>query len=64
MHEIDARVGGHYRMSFTHFSSGRSHGFGGRYVDLVPGERLRYTAAFDDAFGLPGEKQTEVTASV
>jgi uncharacterized protein YndB with AHSA1/START domain len=61
VHEMDARVGGHYRMSFTNFSSGHGHGFGGRYLELVPGERLRYTAVFDDALGLPGEMQTTVT---
>ncbi len=61
VHELDARVGGHYRMSFTNFSTGHGHGFSGRYLELVPGERLRYTAVFDDALGLPGEMQTTVT---
>ncbi len=56
---MDARVGGTYRMSFTNFSTGSSHAFGGRYVELVPGERLRYTDAFEDP-NLPGEMITTV----
>ena len=48
VHEIDATVGGHYRMSFTNFSSGSSHSFGGDYLELVPNERIRYTDKFDD----------------
>jgi uncharacterized protein YndB with AHSA1/START domain len=60
VHHIDAKVGGSYRMSFTNFSSGRSHTFGGEYLELVPHERLRYTDRFDDA-SLPGEMQTTVT---
>src|SRR5262245_45350123 len=60
VHEMDAKVGGSYRMSFTHFASGGSHSFGGKYLELVPGERLRYTATFDDA-NLPGQMQTTVT---
>ncbi|MCE4555571.1 SRPBCC family protein [Pelomonas cellulosilytica] len=59
VHEMDARVGGSWRMSFTNFTTGDSHGFGGRYVELVPGERLRYTATFDDPH-LPGEMTTTV----
>jgi uncharacterized protein YndB with AHSA1/START domain len=47
-------------MSFTNFSGGGSHSFGGKYLELVPGERLRYTSKFDDP-GLPGEMQTTVT---
>jgi uncharacterized protein YndB with AHSA1/START domain len=58
--EMDAKVGGSWRMAFTNFSSGNSHAFGGRYLELVPGERLRYTSAFDDA-NLPGEMITTVT---
>ena len=50
---MDAKVGGTYRMSFTNFSSGHSHGFGGEYLELVPHERLRYTDRFDDP-NLPG----------
>ena len=54
VHEIDARVGGGHRMSFTNFGTGESHSFGGRYLELVPGERIRYTDRFDDT-NLPGE---------
>jgi uncharacterized protein YndB with AHSA1/START domain len=57
--EMDAQVGGSYRMAFTNHTTGGSHGFGGRYLELVPGERVRYTAAFDDP-NLPGEMQTTV----
>jgi uncharacterized protein YndB with AHSA1/START domain len=60
VHHMLAEVGGTYQMSFTHFASGRSHTFGGRYLELVPGERLRYTDAFDDP-GLPGTMETTVT---
>ncbi len=56
----DVRVGGGYRMSFTNFRTGQSHAFGGTYVELVPGERIRYTDRFDDA-NLPGEMQVTVT---
>lgn len=48
VHHLDARVGGTFRMSFTNFSSGNSHGFGGEYLELVPHERIRYTDKFDD----------------
>ena len=54
VHEIDARVGGRYRMSFTNFSSGSSHSFGGEYLELVPNERIRHTDVFDDP-NLPGQ---------
>jgi uncharacterized protein YndB with AHSA1/START domain len=60
VHQIDARVGGDYRMSFTNFTSGHSHPFGGQYHELVPYERIRYTNKFDDP-SLPGEKQTTVS---
>jgi len=60
VHELSPRVGGRYRMSFTNFTSGNSHSFGGEYLDLVPNERIRYNARFDDA-NLPGEMQTTVT---
>jgi uncharacterized protein YndB with AHSA1/START domain len=60
VHELDARVGGTYKMSFTNFTTGTSHSFGGRYLELVPHERLRYVDAFDDP-GLPGEMQVTVT---
>lgn len=59
VHQMDAQVGGRYRMSFTNFSNGLSHAFGGQYLELVPGHRLRYTAQFDDVH-LPGEMQTTV----
>ena len=59
VHEMDARVGGTYRMSFRNFSSGNSHSFGGEYLELVPGKRIRYTDKFDDP-NLPGVLQVEV----
>jgi uncharacterized protein YndB with AHSA1/START domain len=54
VHHMDARVGGVYKMSFTNFSTGNSHSFGGTYLELTPHERLRYTDKFDDP-NLPGE---------
>jgi uncharacterized protein YndB with AHSA1/START domain len=60
VHSMDARVGGGYRMSFTNFGTGRSHSFGGTYVELTPHERIRYTDRFDDP-NLPGEMQVTVT---
>lgn len=60
VHHIDARVGGTYKMSFTNFSTGSSHSFGGEYLELVPNERIRHTDKFDDA-NLPGEMQTTIT---
>ena len=59
VHSMDARVGGGYRMSFTNFSSGNSHSFGGTFVELVPNERIRHTDKFDDP-NLPGEMQTTI----
>jgi uncharacterized protein YndB with AHSA1/START domain len=59
MHQMDARVGGSYRMSFTNFTSGKSQAFGGEYVELVPHERLRWTDKFEDA-NLPGEMAVTV----
>ena len=59
-HQQEAIVGGTYRMSFTNFTSGHSHSFGGEYLELAPHERLRYTAIFDDP-NLPGVMQTTVT---
>jgi uncharacterized protein YndB with AHSA1/START domain len=59
VHHMDAKVGGTYKMSFTNFSSGTSHSFGGKYVELVPNERLRYTDAFDDP-KMPGEMMTTI----
>lgn len=59
VHESDPRVGGTYRMSFTNFSTGASHSFGGRYTELIPGELLRYSDKFDDP-NLPGEMEVTV----
>ena len=59
VHHMDAKVGGTYKMSFTNFSTGKSHSFGGEYLELVPQERIRYTDRFDDP-GLPGEMQTTI----
>jgi uncharacterized protein YndB with AHSA1/START domain len=59
VHELDARVGGRYRMSFTNFGTGRSHSFAGKYVELTPHTLLRYTDQFDDP-GLPGEMHVTV----
>ncbi len=60
VHELDARVGGKHRMSFTEFATGRKHFFGGTFLELVPGERIRYTDKFDDP-NLPGELVVLVT---
>jgi uncharacterized protein YndB with AHSA1/START domain len=60
VHQQDARVGGAYRMSFTNFTTGASHAFGGEYLELAPGAKLRYSAVFDDP-NLPGRMQTTVT---
>ena len=59
VHSMDARVGGSYKMSFTNFSTGHSHAFGGKFLELVPNERIRYTDRFDDP-NLPGEMVTTV----
>ena len=60
VHQMDARVGGRYRMSFTNFSTGASHSFGGEYIELTPHERIRHTDAFEDP-GMPGEMQVTIT---
>ena len=60
VHHLDPRVGGTYKMSFTNFSTGHSHTFGGEYRELVPHERIRYTDKFDDP-NLPGEMEVTVT---
>jgi len=60
VHQMEAKVGGTYKMSFTNFSTGKSHSFGGKYLELKPGELLRYTDKFDDA-NLPGEMITTIT---
>jgi len=57
---IEAKIGGTYKMSFTNFSTGKSHSFGGTYLELKPHERIRYTDKFDDP-SLPGEMQTTIT---
>ncbi len=59
VHQADARVGGTHRMSFTNFTTGKSHSFGGRYLELRPHERIRYTDKFDDP-NLPGEMEITV----
>ena len=59
VHEMDARVGGSYRMSFTNFTTGGAHSFGGEYLELVPGQRVRYRSRFDDP-NLPGDMVTTV----
>ena len=59
VHHLEPKVGGTYKMSFTNFSSGRSHSFGGEYVELTPNERLRYTDRFDDP-NMPGEMITTI----
>jgi len=60
VHALDARVGGSYRMSFSHFGSGNSHHFGGEYLELLPNEKLIYTGKFDDP-NLPGVMQTTIS---
>ena len=60
VHHLEAKVGGGFKMSFTHFGSGHSHSFGGTYLELRPGELLRYTDVFDDP-NLPGQMVTTVT---
>jgi len=60
IHHIDVKLGGLYKMSCTNFSSGQSHSFGGKYLELIPNERIRYTDKFDDP-SLPGEMQTVVS---
>jgi uncharacterized protein YndB with AHSA1/START domain len=60
VHELDARVGGRYRMTFTHFGSGQGHSFGGKYLELVPNERIRHDDNFEDP-NLPGTMITTIT---
>ncbi len=60
VHNIDAKVGGSYHMSFTNFSTGNAHSFGGQYLEIKPNEFLKYTDKFDDPY-LPGEMITSVT---
>jgi uncharacterized protein YndB with AHSA1/START domain len=60
VHQIEARVGGSYKMSFTNFTTRKSHSFGGQYVELTPNERIRHTDKFDDP-NLPGEMQVTIS---
>ena len=60
VHQLDAKVGGSYKMSFTNFTTGSSHSFGGEFLELKPNERIRHTDRFDDP-NLPGEMQTTIT---
>jgi len=60
VHHLDARVGGGYRMSFTNFSTGKRHTFGGKYIELTPHEQIRYTDQFEDP-NLPGEMQVTIS---
>jgi uncharacterized protein YndB with AHSA1/START domain len=60
VHHLDAKVGGSYKMSFTNFTSGKSHSFGGEYLELTPNERILHTDNFDDP-NLPGEMKTTIT---
>jgi len=60
VHHLEARVGGTHKMSFRNFTTGNGHSFGGRYLELVPNERLRYTDSFDDP-NLPGEMTVTVS---
>jgi uncharacterized protein YndB with AHSA1/START domain len=60
VHQMDARIGGTFRMSFTNFTTQQSHAFGGEYLELVPNERISYTDTFDDP-NLPGSMKTTVS---
>ncbi len=60
VHHLEAKIGGTHKMSFRNFTTGHGHSFGGEYLELVPGERLRYTDKFDDA-NLPGQMTVTVT---
>lgn len=60
VHHLDAQIGGSFKMSFTNFTSGKSHSFGGKYIELIPNEHIRYSDQFDDP-NLPGEMITTVT---
>jgi len=59
VHHMDTKVGGTYKMSFTNFTTGQSHSFGGKYIELTPHTRIRYTDKFDDP-NLPGEMMTTI----
>jgi uncharacterized protein YndB with AHSA1/START domain len=62
VHHLDATVGGSYRMSFTNFSTGHAHAFGGKYLELIPNQRIRYSDRFEDP-NMPGEMTTTVSIS-
>ncbi|MGY3932090.1 Activator of Hsp90 ATPase homolog 1-like protein [Aeromonas encheleia] len=62
VHQLEASVGGTFRMSFTNFGTGHGHSFGGEYLELVPGARIRYTDSFDDP-NLPGEMRVTISLS-
>src|ERR1051326_1485896 len=59
VHQMDAKVGGTYKASFTNFGTGHSHSFGGKYMELVPNQKIRYTDQFDDP-NLPGSMMTTI----
>jgi uncharacterized protein YndB with AHSA1/START domain len=59
VHSMDAKVGGTYKMSFTNFTTGQNHSFGGKYIELVPNQKIRYTDQFDDP-NLPGQMMTTI----
>lgn len=59
VHQMDTKVGGTYKMSFTNFTTGQAHSFGGKYLELIPSKRIRYTDKFDDP-NLPGEMLTTI----
>ena len=60
VHHLDAKIGGTYKISFTHFTTGHTHSFGGKYLELVPNERIVHTDRFDDS-NLPGEMQVTIS---
>src|SRR5277367_4760174 len=60
VYQLDAKIGGSFKMSFAKFGAGIIHTFGGKYLELVPGQKIRYTSVFDDP-NLPGEMQTTIT---
>src|SRR5437016_4989987 len=60
VHHMDSKVGGTYRMSFTNFTTGDTHSFGGKYLELIPGQRIRYSDKFEDP-NMPGEIQATIT---
>ena len=59
VHQLNAKIGGGFKMTFTNFGTGDGHSFGGKYIELVPGERIRYSDKFDDP-NMPGKMQTTI----